>query len=275
MALRERFCDTCGVLFRAKRNKNNTWNFCSKQCLTAARIPPDGVIFKSRKSRPQKMEICPTCNSSFATYVSEPRKFCSKECVLLARRSGGEISNKVEETTSKNHGVRRFFENKERFKRILQEKYGVDYITQLPGLGKLNFLKAHETKKKKGTYAFSKIERDFSLRLKEQNVSFETQVVMFGKPIDFKIGDIYLQIDGRYWHGLDRPLEEIKQSSAGRDKSIYQRWYSDRAQDEQFAAAGLRLVRITDKEAKEWLRDKKLLLETLTLKSQETSMLTT
>ena len=86
---------------------------------------------------------------------------------------------------------------------------------------------------------------------------------------DFKIGDIYLQIDGRYWHGLDRPLEEIKQSSAGRDKSIYQRWFSDREQDEQFFAAGLRLVRITDKEAKEWLRDKKLLLETLMLKNQD------
>lgn len=65
--------------------------------------------------------------------------------------------------------------------------------------------------------------------------------------IDFKIGDIYLQIDGRYLHGLDRPLEEIKQSSAGRDKSIYQRWFSDRDQDEQFSAAGLRLLRITDK----------------------------
>lgn len=62
--------------------------------------------------------------------------------------------------------------------------------------------------------------------------------------------DTYVQFDGVYWHGLDRPIELIKESSRQRDKVIYKKWLIDRAQDEWFAKMSKRLVRITDVEFK-------------------------
>lgn len=71
-------------------------------------------------------------------------------------------------------------------------------------------------------------------------------------PIDAYIPaiDTYVQFDGVYWHGLDRPIESIERSTRPRDKVIYRRWLSDHAQNEWFAKHDLRLVRITDVEFK-------------------------
>lgn len=68
--------------------------------------------------------------------------------------------------------------------------------------------------------------------------------------IDFYIKtiDTYLQFDGVYWHGLDRPIDEIRQSDKGRDKAIYRKWLVDRQQEKWFKDQGKRLVRITDKQ---------------------------
>lgn len=62
--------------------------------------------------------------------------------------------------------------------------------------------------------------------------------------------DTYVQFDGTYWHGLDRPIEMIKESRTACDTTIYKKWSSDREQDAWFSASGKRLVRITDDEFK-------------------------
>jgi len=53
--------------------------------------------------------------------------------------------------------------------------------------------------------------------------------------------DTYVQLDGEFWHGLDKPYEDLHPTS----KRAYD---ADRAQDEWFRTHGRRLVRITDKE---------------------------
>lgn len=58
--------------------------------------------------------------------------------------------------------------------------------------------------------------------------------------------DTYVQFDGVYWHGLDRPLEEIAKYKTKRDVQIYKKWLSDREQDRWFKEQGMKLVRITD-----------------------------
>jgi len=68
--------------------------------------------------------------------------------------------------------------------------------------------------------------------------------------IDFFIPEIqtYVQFDGVYWHGLDRPIEEIQESSSKRDKAIYRKWLIDQEQNVWFVANQKRLIRITDVE---------------------------
>jgi hypothetical protein len=62
--------------------------------------------------------------------------------------------------------------------------------------------------------------------------------------------DTYVQFDGTYWHGLDRPIEIIRESRSACDTTIYKKWLTDREQDAWFNASGKRLIRITDDEFK-------------------------
>lgn len=73
----------------------------------------------------------------------------------------------------------------------------------------------------------------------------ERHVLMNGHSIDFYVKsiDTYVQFDGLYWHGLDKPYESLT------EKRRY--WYDqDRLQDKWFADQGLRLVRVTSDDFK-------------------------
>lgn len=71
-------------------------------------------------------------------------------------------------------------------------------------------------------------------------------------PIDAYIPsiDTYVQFDGVYWHGLDRDISIIRESTKPRDKAIYNKWLNDREQDTWFRCHNLKLIRITDVEFK-------------------------
>lgn len=58
--------------------------------------------------------------------------------------------------------------------------------------------------------------------------------------------NVYVQFDGVYWHGLDRPIDVIRSSKSSRDKTIYKKWQSDRQQDVWFQNQNKKLIRITD-----------------------------
>jgi very-short-patch-repair endonuclease len=96
----------------------------------------------------------------------------------------------------------------------------------------------------------SKIERQFGELLQEKFQDVKVQIWVNDRCIDFYIPsiDTYMQFDGEYWHGLDRPLEMIAEGKTSRDVQIYKKWQTDREQDAWFKEHGMRLVRITDRE---------------------------
>ena len=237
--------------------------FCNFSCLTLAR-KSGGVICKSRHK--EFSRSCLTCQKQF-TYTKHNKKqiYCNRSCAAIARRSGGLISEKVNSTTFKHYGFKRVFQDTQRLKKILMERYGVEHALRIPGV----WQKSHETRKLNGSYNESKVERSFYDALVETGVTVEKQINVFDKPIDMKMNDIFIQIDGVYWHGLDRDINVIKDSIKLRDQVIYKKWLRDRKQNEQFKHAGLTLVRLTDKEVIKWLKEKKNLQQLVMEKLQK------
>jgi len=117
--------------------------------------------------------------------------------------------------------------------------------------------KRHQTMKRNDSYKISKIEESMFLVLVEyfgENDVERQCVINQSWPIDFYIKsiDTYVQLDGVYWHGLDRSLDLIKEFKNPRDRSIHNKWFFDRKQDEFFDQHKLKLIRITDIEFKEF-----------------------
>lgn len=104
------------------------------------------------------------------------------------------------------------------------------------------------TKTRNGTHRQSRPEDKFYEVLRQRYPLTQRQVPFAGLAIDFFIPelDTYLQLDGVYWHGLDRPLRELASRSSRQGVAIMANWRRDRRQDAAFAAAGVRLVRLTD-----------------------------
>jgi hypothetical protein len=119
--------------------------------------------------------------------------------------------------------------------------------------------KRHETMKRNGTYRKSSTEDAMYAYLCGVYGLDQVQrnVWMNGKwPIDFYVKPIntYMQLDGVYWHGLNRPIEVIKQFKKPRDVKIYRKWLTDREQNEWFRERDLKLVRLTDLQFKTGVR---------------------
>ena len=124
--------------------------------------------------------------------------------------------------------------------------YGVDHPSKDPTI----FAKILET---------TRLNRKY-YRSKPEDACHEMLCELFGEediirqkhlhrwPIDFyiKSQDCYLQLDGVYWHGLNRPLDEIKQFKYARDRTICAKYRSDREQERWCAEHEIRLVRVTD-----------------------------
>ena len=114
--------------------------------------------------------------------------------------------------------------------------------------------KRHETMKRNGTYRnrMTRPERLLGEYLYGQfgRENVESQYFVHRWPIDFyvKSVNVYVQMDGVYWHGLDRSIDVIKQFKSPRDRVIYRKSQIDVEQNEWFSECGLKLVRITDKE---------------------------
>lgn len=137
------------------------------------------------------------------------------------------------------------------------ERYGVDHPSKTDDFydkidWKLTAAKCHMTMKKNGTYGKSRAEDEFFSLLCSNfgTENVERQARINGWSIDFHIKhiDVYIQFDGVYWHGLDRPIEVIAESTRTRDKTIYATWQRDREQDKWFKENHLSLLRCTDKE---------------------------
>ena len=108
--------------------------------------------------------------------------------------------------------------------------------------------------KKNGTYGKSKIEDAFYCTLckifTKKDVDRQITLSENNWSIDFYIKsiDTYIQFDGVYWHGLNRPIKEIKESKNPRDEKILKTYYRDIEQNRWCNENNIKLIRITDVE---------------------------
>lgn len=175
------------------------------------------------------------------------------------------MSNVVKETTAlnnfKKYGCYSTFQLddvKQKIKNTCIKKYGVANTAVIPTVvASRNSLaarqKAHETMKKRGNYGKSKIEDLFYEQLCEMfPLNVTRQVLLNGWMIDFYVKNIdtFIQFDGIYWHGLDRPISKIESSSSLRDNAILKKYLFDKRQNEWFKMNNKKLVRVTDFEFK-------------------------
>lgn len=269
-------CDQCRVEFVGAAHhtillKKNV-HFCSRNCISIASTG-DGIIAIKMKT------------TSLLRYGVEHHTKC--ESVEQKRKQTclerfGEISPMKNSTVTE-----------KRKQRWLHE-YGVEHTSKLPetiekmhatnlvkyghksAMGndeikkKVNWVKrsqkCHETMKRNGTYRKSKPEdRLYAVLCQFYGPhDIERQVHVPGTPkqwsFDFLIRSTgtYVQLDGVYWHGLDRPLEEHRQSTNLRSSSIVKKWETDRAQEKWFVDHKLHLLRITDDAIMLWSSEQTL-----------------
>lgn len=101
-------------------------------------------------------------------------------------------------------------------------------------------------------HATSRVEDRLGMILRREfgDDAVKTQMTVGRWTCDFYVHTIsvYVELDGEYWHGLDRPIEQIALARTRTDRKILGTHHSDRMQDIWFRDNGLKLVRITDKE---------------------------
>lgn len=177
------------------------------------------------------------------------------------------VRDKIKKTMLERYGNECCFKNdkvKEKIKDVMIERYGVRWYTQTLRFKNevdwtLAAKKRHETMKQKGLYASSKAEDNLHTMLVALYGGDDVcrHKIVRHYEIDFYVKslDVYVQLDGVYWHGLDRPIEEIERSMNVRDRAILATYFRDRKQNCTFKELGLRLVRLTDKQLKSLDKD--------------------
>lgn len=170
------------------------------------------------------------------------------------------IKERIIKTNLERYGVEQVFSSsiiKEKIALTCLVRYGVKSTAAIPSVViSRNTLearvKAHQTMKRMKTYRKSAVE-DKCFKLLCEMFGVENvlrQELVNGWSIDFFVKPIctYVQLDGVYWHGLDRPLSKILEYKSPRDIVIYKKHLFDIKQSEWFKDNGLSLVRITDVE---------------------------
>jgi very-short-patch-repair endonuclease len=243
-------------------------------------VATNSVSPYARKTKKITLCKCDQCGAEFTRARSlvlyrQKHHFCSCSCESQSRKKDGGVAYKfqlsvrdsqawyakVKETFKERFGGHPFANKAIREKALstIKQRYGVDCLLKLAEIRALACTpemkaKCFETMKKNCTYAHSKPEDNCYNALVEK---FGVDDVVRQQPvcrwlIDFYIKsiDTYVQLDGVYWHGLDRPIEVIAEHKTKRDVQIHKRWIVDREQNQWFSANNLRLIRITDKEFK-------------------------
>jgi very-short-patch-repair endonuclease len=235
-------CDHCNVEFICPENSKNRalkqeLHFCSKKCSSADMS--NGGKLKSKQVQ-KIIETYGTTNF-FDTDVfkAEQQKLCLKKYGVKSRLEATEILNKIKETNIIRYGKETYTGSEDYFSKVDHKEIA---------------RKAWLTKIKNGTCSRSGAEEALNTIL-VQNFGLENiqrQVPMIRQWIDFYIKklDIYIQVDGVYWHGLDRDIKIIKQQATSQDKKIYKQIFRDQKLNEHMKLTGMKLLRISDEQIK-------------------------
>lgn len=230
-----------------------------KKCKHGKRAKPISELTRIKKVYVLQ---CDQCRIDFERpgkekFVNAEHHFCSAKCRVDAQKIGGVLCNQNPAlirsdvlkraniashseiaTQRRSHSLREYHQNRP-----------IDW--QNPGNTPEACIKRHETMKRNGTYRKSSVEDQVYDYLCSTfgDDQVERNVMINDKwPIDFYVKsiDTYIQLDGVYWHGLDRPIEEIAKHKTPRDAQIHKKWMTDRAQDAWFKERGMTLKRLTD-----------------------------
>lgn len=176
------------------------------------------------------------------------------------------IKEKVALTLQKRTDEQQKLINEKRSKTNL-ERYNVEHVMQNESIkSKFDwsgaYIKSQETKKVRRTHKLtSKIEEFVGEVLCDifgkENVI--TQIKINNHWVfDFQIlnPSLYVQVDGVYWHGLNRPREIIEQLKSSKDVSILKNIDKDIKQNIWATENNKIIVRFTDKEVLEWQKKK-------------------
>ncbi len=200
-------------------------------------------------------------NPSQADSIKEKKSKTAKE--TFAKR-GEEINLKRSSTNMEKRGVpwpMMSQEVKDKSIATFARRYGEGVRNSMSikeVVEKTDFVKAaikrHATMKKNGTYKTSKPEnvvyQVLCNKYGEENILRQSLVEQW--PIDFYVKSIYtyVQVDGTYWHGLNKTFKELEESSNPRDRVILQKKKTDIKQNDWFEKHFLKLVRITEDQVK-------------------------
>lgn len=250
-------CDLCGIEFERKSQGKSNWHFCSRKCLDAARRELSAYkesIYKTIYDRHGRDYFKEQIKRNQSINSVESRL---KKQATLQERYGVDHPCQIPYVRKRCLEEGAKSETIEKRKQTMVERYGVDCTLKIPEIHALAntpeaWAKRHQTLKHNGSYATSKAEKRFYDWLCQifgmEDVEHPKRVYTW--LIDFYVKSIntYVLFDGEYWHGLNRPLEEIAKFKTPRDRHIYGRWHADREQDRWFQEQGLRLVRVTDRQ---------------------------
>lgn len=267
-------CDECeNECLHVRKYMKRQFHFCSRACSNKSQ--KSGVLFERVKATNRLKYGCdfPTQNdrvikkqkeTNLERYGMSALEFNAKK---FLRKNGVENASqlvdhgdKVKATCLKRYGVSHPFASQEIKKKINVtnlKKYGVEWSGACKNLFRnTDWSKAarkrHATMTKAGSYVKSKLEDRFYDVLCDVfgDHDVKRQVNHLNHQIDFYVEsiDTYVQFDGTYWHGLNRPLNVVKLFKSPRDRVILGTYERDRKQDKDFLNSGGVLVRITDKQ---------------------------
>lgn len=209
--------------------------------------------------------VCDECHTPFERPEKKVRRerpthYCSLACTNSAQKSGGVLDAVRTKEFQARLGVpypQQSAAVRAKSVETCMKRYGVENVQQVAEIKQRScdtfLLRLEKRQKHLGVWT-SKAENAFHAwlltRFAADDVVRQKRALDSRRPIDFWIRsiDTYIQFDGVYWHGLDRPLHEIELKRTKHDSEIFTRWHSDREQDQWFVDNRLRLVRITDQE---------------------------
>ena len=291
-------CDYCSTQFIKKykiREAERKHHFCNKEC--AGKAMEKGNKFYIDRQQ-ALLETHGVTNISQLPQVKKKVKqtnlerygnecgFFSKDVDGVEKRTktclerygaenpfaSKEIQEKITVSMVEKYGGRGFANKKaaKKGRETLQKMYGADHPMRIKEIrAKFDFeawaIMIAKTKKKQVGLS-SKIEDRFYELLctlfDKEDIERQAQVKAWLIDFYIKSLDTYIQFDGVYWHGLDRPIEQvIEESRASKHKrSIFVRYLIDEKQNEWFKNENKTLIRITDLEFK---KNNNIILERL------------
>lgn len=282
-------CDQCKKTYTKSYKKRflgtKTGFFCSYVCTGTWKLR-NGItkenLFSQKSRNKAKENVCKSYTENKELILDKIKSTYVEKYGVDNISQLQEIKLKKQNTCLQKFGYPHAAQNsdiKQKMINTFQEKYGTNH----PLLNEHVKQKALQTMKKKGVVQSQSIlESRFFNTLKELfgTDDVEQHILCNNWNIDFYIRslDVYVQFDGVYWHGLDRPYKVIASSKNRRDTYILKTIVRDSYQNRWFVQNNKILIRITDKIYKKYILNnvndvqthcdslKKQILEAKTLK---------